>query len=84
MRASGMRAGSIVTLAVLAFLLAGAIAFAYFALQEPGRPLPPPFFAALMIGSLLTFTVGVGLMGLLFYSHRKGYDEPPRLLPPGK
>jgi hypothetical protein len=28
--------------------------------------------------------VGVGLMALLFYSHRKGYDEPPRLLPPSK
>jgi len=77
-----MRAGSIVTLAVLAFLLAGAIAMAYFLLQEPGRPMPPPFFAALIIGSLLTLAVGAGLMGLLFYSHRKGFDEPPRLLPP--
>ena len=77
-----MRAGSIVTLAVLAFLLAGAIAMAYFLLQEPGRPMPPAFFAALIIGSLLTLAVGAGLMGLLFYSHRKGFDEPPRLLPP--
>jgi ABC-type multidrug transport system permease subunit len=77
-----MRAGSIVTLAVLAFLLAGAIAMAYFVLHEPGRPMPPSFFAALIIGSLLTLAVGAGLMGLLFYSHRKGFDEPPRLLPP--
>jgi hypothetical protein len=42
----------------------------------------PEFFMALILGSLLSLTVGVGLMVLLFYSHRKGYDEPPRLLPP--
>lgn len=77
-----MHAGRIVTLAVLAFLLAGAVAFAYFGLSEPGRPMPPEFFTALILGSLLSLIVGVGLMALLFYSHRKGYDEPPRLLPP--
>jgi len=77
-----MQAGRIVTLAVLAFLLAGAVALAYFGLTEPGRPMSPEFFAALILGSLLSLIVGVGLMALLFYSHRKGYDEPPRLLPP--
>jgi uncharacterized integral membrane protein len=79
-----MRAGTIVTLAVLAFLLAGSVAFAYFGLSEPGRPMSSEFFVALILGSLLSMGVGVGLMVLLFYSHRKGYDEPPRLLPPGK
>lgn len=77
-----MRAGTIVTLAVLAFLLAVSIAFAYFGLSEPGRPMPGQVFAALIFGSLLSLAVGAGLMALLFYSHRKGYDEPPRLLPP--
>jgi hypothetical protein len=77
-----MQAGRIVTLAVLAFLFAGAVAFAYFGLSEPGQPMSPEFFMALILGSLLSLTVGVGLMVLLFYSHRKGYDEPPRLLPP--
>jgi uncharacterized integral membrane protein len=77
-----MRAGTIVLLAVLAFLLAGSVAFAYFGLSEPGRPMPPEFFGALIAGSILSLLVGVGLMALLFYSHRKGYDEPPRVLPP--
>lgn len=77
-----MQAGRIVTLAVLAFLFAGAVAFAYFGLSEPGQPMSPEFFTALILGSLLSLIVGVGLMGLLFYSHRKGYDEPPQLLPP--
>ena len=79
-----MRAGTIVTLAMLAFLLAGSVAFAYFGLSEPGRPMSSQFFVALILGSLLSMGVGVGLMALLFYSHRKGYDEPPRLLPPSK
>lgn len=77
-----MRSGTIVILAVLAFLLAGTIAFAYFGLSEPGRPMSPQVFAALILGSLFSLGVGVALIGLLFYSHRKGYDEPPRLLPP--
>lgn len=47
-----MRAGTIVTLAVLAFLLAGSIVFAYFGLSEPGRPMPGQVFAALIFGSL--------------------------------
>jgi hypothetical protein len=79
-----MRAGTIVTLAVLAFLLAGSVAFAYFGLSESGRHVSPEFFVALIVGSLLSMGVGVGLMTLLFYRHRKGYDEPPRLLPPSK
>jgi hypothetical protein len=79
-----MRAGTIVTLAILAFLLAAAMAFAYFGLSVPGRPMSAQFFVALIGGVATTLAVGVGLMGLLFYSHRKGFDEPPRLLPPPK
>ena len=79
-----MRAGSIVTLAVLAFLLASAAAFAYFGLSEPGRPMSAQIFLALFLGSMLSLGVGVGPMALLFYSHRKGYDEPVRLLPPSE
>lgn len=77
-----MRAGTIATLAVLAFLLAGAVAFTYFGLSEPGQPMSGQVFTALILGSVFSLGIGVGLMALLFYSHRKGYDEPPRLLPP--
>ena len=76
-----MRAGTLATLAVLAFLLAGSIAFAYFGLSA-GRPMTAQVFAALLGGALTSLAVGVGLMGLMFYSHRKGFDDPPRLLPP--
>ncbi len=74
--------GPLPILAVLAFLLAGSVAFAYFGLSEPGSPMPPEFFGALIACSVFSLLVGTGLMALLFYSHRKGYDEPPRVLPP--
>ncbi len=79
-----MRAGTLATLAVLAFLLAGSIAFAYFGMSVPGRPMSAQAFGALIGGAATSLVVGIGLMGLRFYSHRKGLDEPPRLLPPPK
>lgn len=35
-------------------------------------------WAALIIGAVLTFVVGAGLMALVFYSSRRGYDEDER------
>jgi hypothetical protein len=32
---------------------------------------------ALVLGVLVTFAVGAGLMALVFISSRRGYDEPP-------
>jgi hypothetical protein len=34
------------------------------------------------LGVILSLAVGFGLMALLFYSSRKGYDEPPVLIAP--
>ena len=34
------------------------------------------------LGVFLTFLVGSGLMALIFYSSRKGYDEPPHKIEP--
>jgi hypothetical protein len=36
------------------------------------------------LGSGLSVLVGVGLMALIFYSSRMGYDEPPQLVEPDK
>jgi hypothetical protein len=35
-------------------------------------------WAALVIGAVLTFAVGAGLMALVFFSSRRGYDEDDR------
>lgn len=34
---------------------------------------------AMVFGVLFTIVVGVGLMALIFYSSRRGYDEPPSI-----
>lgn len=34
-------------------------------------------WVALSLGVFLSCVVGFGLMGLLFFSSRRGYDEPP-------
>ena len=33
-------------------------------------------------GVIISLAVGFGLMALVFYSSRKGYDEPPVLIAP--
>jgi hypothetical protein len=38
-------------------------------------------WVALVAGGVLTFAVGAGLMVLIFYSNRAGYDEPPQTWP---
>jgi len=41
-----------------------------------------PGTLAMIFGVLFTMVVGVGLMGLIFYSSRRGYDDPPTAQPP--
>ncbi|MFB9263146.1 hypothetical protein ACFFWD_08190 [Bradyrhizobium erythrophlei] len=70
-----MRAALII--ALLAILAAVGI-YAYEGLTLPGATMPEYGYAALGIGVVFAIIVGAGLMGLLFYSSRHGYDEPPR------
>jgi len=39
--------------------------------------MPTDFYVALLIGALAAVLIGMGLMALVFYSSRRGYDEPP-------
>ncbi len=34
-------------------------------------------YIAMTLGIVLSLAVGIGLMALVFYSSRHGYDEPP-------
>jgi hypothetical protein len=36
-------------------------------------------YVALATGVVLSFGVGTGLMFLMFYSNRRGFDEPPQM-----
>jgi hypothetical protein len=39
-------------------------------------------WVAMGLGAGFSILVGGGLMALIFYSSRKGYDEPPRRIDP--
>ena len=60
-------------------LLAAVGAYAYEGLMVPDAPVPTYGIVVFTIGVALLVIVGVGLMVLLFYSSRRGYDEPPHL-----
>jgi hypothetical protein len=72
--------GKIALVAVpLLAMLAAAVwyaARAWTALSGP--PLPATGYVAMTLGIVFSLVVGCGLMALLFYSNRHGYDEPHR------
>ena len=47
-------------------------------LSLSGPPMPATGYVALVLGVVFSLLVGCGLMALLFYSSRHGYDEPYR------
>ena len=64
------------TLIVLLGLLAASIGVALWAWREIGEvEISGHGMIALGLGVVLTFLVGAGLMALLFFSARRGYDE---------
>jgi hypothetical protein len=72
--------GTIVTVVALIAITVAALWFAVSAFTDvSGPPMPPVGYAAMILGIVLSLVVGCGLMALLFYSSRHGYDEqrPP-------
>jgi L-aminopeptidase/D-esterase-like protein len=53
---------------------------AYEGLTFGSVQVPAVDYIAMTLGVAFSLIVGVGLMALLFYSSRGGYDEPPRLI----
>ena len=81
---SPMRAGTWTILIVLLALLAATIFVAYLGWTlGSDADVPASGYVAMAFGVIVSLAVGFGLMALIFYSCRKGYDEPPVLLPPG-
>jgi hypothetical protein len=44
-----------------------------------GPAMPATGYVAMTLGVVFSLVVGCGLMALLFYSNRHGYDEPHRV-----
>jgi len=75
--------GSWTILVVLFLLLAGTFAIVYFGWTlANGTDVPVSGYVAMVFGVFASLGVGFGLMALIFYSSRKGYDEPPVLISP--
>jgi hypothetical protein len=68
--------GMIALFAPLFAILAAALWFATRAFTEiSGPPMPIGGYIAMTLGVVFSILVGSGLMALLFYSSRHGYDE---------
>jgi hypothetical protein len=80
---AGLGIGSWSILIVLLLLLAGTFAIVYLGWTlANGTDVPASGYVAMALGVLVSLGVGFGLMALIFYSSRKGYDEPPVLILP--
>lgn len=78
-----MSAGGYVLVGVLAVLLAAAVVMAWLGWRSaPDTDVPGVGYVTLAMGAGFSLVVGVGLMALVFYSSRSGYDEPARLIEP--
>ena len=70
--------GRFALIAALLLLLAGAVWVAVAGLNlHSDVPISGHGYVAMALGIIFSLIVGCGLMALLFYSHRHGYDEPP-------
>ena len=69
--------GTVALLAALGLMLLGTGYFVYQGMIVGEGSLPGDFYVAMTLGIVFSLVVGISLMALIFYSHRKGYDEPP-------
>jgi hypothetical protein len=69
--------GKIALIGPLLAILAAAGWYAAAAwIKVTGPPMPAGGYVAMALGVIFSLVVGCGLMALLFYSSRHGYDEP--------
>jgi cation transporter-like permease len=66
----------LVVLALLA-LLAVTLGWAVYAWNAIDVEMSVHGYVAMILGIVFSLLVGCGLMALVFYSSRHGYDEPP-------
>lgn len=72
--------GSWLVIILLLLLLAAAGFVAHEGLRLGDAEVPTSGYIAMALGVTFSLVVGFGLMALLFYSSRKGYDEPAVLI----
>jgi hypothetical protein len=76
-----MGSGAWAILAILLVLFVGAAVLAYLGwTSAAATDVPVSGYVALALGVIASLAVGVGLMALVFFNSRAGYDEPARLV----
>lgn len=76
-----MGGGSWAILTILVILFVGAAVLGYLGwTSAAATDVPASGYVALVLGVIASLAVGFGLMALVFYSSRAGYDEPARLV----
>ena len=68
--------GTWAVVAVLSAFLVVACIIGYLGWTSTDTDVPTSGYVAMALGVIFSVVVGVGLMALVFYSSRKGYDEP--------
>ena len=53
-------------------------------LSVDGPPMPTQGYIAMILGVVFSVVIGCGLMALVFYSNRYGYDEPAIAISTGR
>jgi TRAP-type C4-dicarboxylate transport system permease small subunit len=79
LQAQGKGVWALVIVLVVLLIFACFIAYAGWNSAD-GTDVPASGYIALALGVVLSLGVGFGLMALVFYSSRQGYDEPPHLI----
>ena len=74
----------IVLIVLLALLVATGVVIYFGWILGNGTDVPVAGYVAMAFGVIISLAVGFGLMALIFYSSRKGYDEPPVLIVPAE
>ena len=77
-RISGL--GNWTIIAALGLLLAAAGVICYLGWTLSDAQVPLAGYVAMALGVIFSLACGVGLMALVFYSSRAGYDKPAELI----
>jgi hypothetical protein len=72
--------GTWTVVAVLSAFLVAAGIIGYLGWTRTDSSVPLSGYVAMALGVISSLVVGVALMALVFYSSRKGHDEPPVLI----
>jgi len=67
----------IILVPLIALLMVAAWLAIYTWNSIEGPPIPAGGYVAMWLGIVFSIVVGCGLMALVFYSSRRGYDVPP-------